>query len=302
MHAPVKLEAPSIALPDAALRHGSLWQRFLRAPLGLKISFALVAVLALICVAAPLLAPFDPNDVDVTQKLLGWNSRHWLGTDHLGRDNFSRLIYGARVSLGSAAAILTLVLCIGIGVGGLSGFVGGKVDTFIMRICDMFLTFPTFVLAMFFVGVLGVGMLNVIIAIVLSHWAWYARIVRSIVLSMREREYMLAARASGASRLRIFVEHLLPGVLSQIVVLATLDIGHMMLHVSGLSFLGLGISPPTPEWGVMINDARNFIYTQPMLVALPGFMLFITVMAFNRVGDALRDKLDPILTADEHGH
>ena len=302
MHAPVKLEAPSIALPDAAVRHGSLWQRFLRTPLTLKISFVLIAMLLLMCVAAPLLAPHDPNDVDVTQKLLGWSRQHWLGTDHLGRDNLSRLIYGTRISLGSAAAILALVLFIGISVGGLSGFFGGKVDTLIMRVCDVFLTFPTFVLAMFFVGVLGVGMVNVIIAIVLSHWAWYARIVRSIVLSMRERDYMLAARASGASQLRVFIEHLLPGVLSQIVVLATLDIGHMMLHVSGLSFLGLGIAPPTPEWGVMINDARNFIYTQPMLVALPGCMLFITVMAFNRVGDALRDKLDPTLVADEHGH
>lgn len=167
-----------------------------------------------------------------------------------------------------------------------------------MRICDVFLTFPTFVLAMFMVGVLGSGMTNVVIAIVLSHWAWYARIVRSLTLSMSSRDYVLAARVAGAGELRIFGEHVLPGVVAQILVLTTLDIGHMMLHVSGLSFLGLGIAPPTAEWGVMINDAREFVWTQPLLIAWPGLAIFLTVMAFNRIGDALRDRIDPVLAAE----
>ena len=304
MHAPIKLDAPSIDPTEAGHSHipASMWQRLVRAPVMLKIAYIVVLLLLLAVVAAPLLAPFDPNEVDLSLKLQGLSSTNLLGTDHLGRDTFSRLIYGTRVSLGSTAAIMALVLTVGITLGGLAGFVGGKIDTVLMRVCEVFMTFPTFVLAMFFVGALGVGMTNVIIAIALSHWAWYARIVRSIVLSMSQRDYILAARAAGASKLRIFIEHLLPGVISQIVVLATLDIGHMMLHVSGLSFLGLGISPPTAEWGVMLNDARNFIYTSPMLIAMPGLMLFITVMAFNRIGDALRDRLDPTLVADDHGH
>ena len=304
MHAPIKLDAPSIDPTEAGHSHipASMWQRLVRAPVMLKIAYIVVLLLLLAVVAAPLLAPFDPNEVDLSLKLQGLSSTNLLGTDHLGRDTFSRLIYGTRVSLGSTAAIMALVLTVGIALGGLAGFVGGKIDTVLMRVCEVFMTFPTFVLAMFFVGALGVGMTNVIIAIALSHWAWYARIVRSIVLSMSQRDYILAARAAGASKLRIFIEHLLPGVISQIVVLATLDIGHMMLHVSGLSFLGLGISPPTAEWGVMLNDARNFIYTSPMLIAMPGLMLFITVMAFNRIGDALRDRLDPTLVADDHGH
>lgn len=302
MHGPSKLDAPSIDLPDRVLQQGSWLARFLRAHWTLKLSFLIIIILLLFAVAAPVFAPYDPNAINLSQKFADFGSAHWLGTDHLGRDNLSRLIYGTRVSLGSVVIILSIVLATGIAVGGLAGFVGGKVDTILMRICEVFLTFPTFVLAMFFVGVLGVGMFNVIIAIALSHWAWYARIVRSVVLSIRNRDFILASQASGASRLRIFMEHVLPSVVSQIVVLATLDIGHMMLHVAGLSFLGLGIAAPTAEWGVMINDARNVIFTQPLLMVLPGAMLFITVMAFNRLGDALRDYLDPTLIADEHGH
>lgn len=302
MHGPTKLDVPSIDLPERALQQSSLLARLWHADWTLKLSFCIIVILALFALAAPILAPHDPNVINLSKKLTDFSSAHWLGADHLGRDNLSRLIYGTRVSLGSVAIIVFLVLASGIAVGGMAGFLGGKVDTVLMRICEVFLTFPTFVLAMFFVGVLGVGMFNVIIAIVLSHWAWYARIVRSVVLSIRNRDFILAAQASGASPLRIFIEHVLPSVVSQIVVLATLDIGHMMLHVSGLSFLGLGVVPPTAEWGVMINDARNFIFTQPLLMVWPGIMLFVTVMAFNRLGDALRDYLDPTLIADEHGH
>ncbi|MDO4769322.1 MAG: nickel ABC transporter permease subunit NikC [Brachymonas sp.] len=275
----------------------SLWQSFVAFPLSLKLALVIIAVLVLVGVAAPWLAPYDPLEVDVTQKLQGWSRAHWLGTDYLGRDMLSRLLYGTRISVGVTALVLALVFLAGLVIGGVAGFFGGKVDSLIMRTCDIFMTIPSTVLAVFFVGVLGVGMANVVAALVLSSWPWYARIVRSVVLSVRERDYVLAARASGVPPMRVLIHHILPGVYAQLIVLVTLDIGHTMLHVAGLSFLGLGIAPPTPEWGVMINDARSYIYNQPMLVVLPGLMLFLTVMAFNRVGDALRDMLDPSLMA-----
>lgn len=266
-----------------------------------RIALAVVALLVVAAVAGPWISPHDPDAIDLTARLQGADAVHWLGTDHLGRDILSRLIAGVRISLGVVALTLALILVLGIAVGGASGFIGGRTDQLIMRVTDVFLTFPTLVLALFMIGMLGTGLVNVVIAIALSHWAWYARIVRGIVLSLRHRDYLLAARLAGASRLRIFAAHLLPATLSQLLVLATLDIGHMMLHVSGLSFLGLGVTPPTAEWGVMIGDARQFVWTAPMLIFWPGLALFVSVMAFNILGDALRDRLDPHLRAD-HCH
>lgn len=266
-----------------------------------RIALAVVALLLVAAVAGPWISPHDPDAIDLTTRLQGADAVHWLGTDHLGRDILSRLIAGVRVSLGVVALTLALILVLGIAVGGASGFIGGRTDQLIMRVTDVFLTFPTLVLALFMIGMLGTGLVNVVIAIALSHWAWYARIVRGIVLSLRHRDYLLAARLAGASRLRIFAAHLLPATLSQLLVLATLDIGHMMLHVSGLSFLGLGVAPPTAEWGVMIGDARQFVWTAPLLIFWPGLALFVSVMAFNILGDALRDRLDPHLRA-EHCH
>ena len=183
-------------------------------------------------------------------------------------------------------------------MGGIAGFVGGRTDLLLMRLCDMFMTFPTLVLAFFFVTLLGTGLTNVIIAIALSHWAWYARMVRGLVIAQRGREYVLASRLAGASRWTRLRQHVLPNIAGPLLVLATMDIGHMMLHVSGLSFLGLGVTPPSAEWGVMINDAKEFIWTHPQLLLLPGLMIFFAVMAFNLLGDALRDRLDP--TREHH--
>ncbi|WP_312271187.1 nickel ABC transporter permease subunit NikC [Pseudomonas sp.] len=260
----------------------------------------LVILLLALTLLGPWLAPYDPTAVDVSQRLQGMSEAHWLGTDHLGRDVLSRLITGARLSLGTVVLTLCLILTLGIVVGGVAGFIGGRLDTVLMRVGELFMTVPTFVLALFFIGVLGTGLSNVILAIALSHWAWYARMVRSLVISLRGRDYLLASRLAGASRLQSFVGHILPSVLGQLMVLASLDIGHMMLHVSGLSFLGLGVSPPTPEWGVMINDAKEFLWTHPQLLLWPGLMIFLTVMAFNLLGDALRDRLDPSLRTGGH--
>lgn len=266
-----------------------------------RLSLLIVLLLILAATAGPWIVPYDPDQVDLLRRLMPPSAEHWLGTDHLGRDILSRLVAGVRVSLGSVVVTLGLILLLGVTIGGAAGFAGGRTDRVLMRTADIFLTFPTLVLALFMIGMLGTGLVNVVVAIALSHWAWYARIVRGIVLSLRHREFLLAARMSGAGPVRIFVRHLLPATFSQLIVLATLDIGHIMLHVSGLSFLGLGVAPPAAEWGVMISDARQFVRTAPLLVLWPGLALFLSVMAFNILGDAMRDRLDPHLRA-EHNH
>ena len=265
---------------------------------GLHVGLALVALLLLMALLGPWLSPYDPTLVNLDDRLLPASSAHWLGTDHLGRDVLSRLIVGTRLSLGSVVLTLGLVLILGVVIGGIAGVIGGKLDMFLMRLCDMFLTFPTLVLAFFLIAVLGTGLTNVIIAIALSHWAWYARMVRGMVIAQRNRDYVLASRLAGASRLTRLRQHIMPNVVGQLLVLASMDFGHMMLHVSGLSFLGLGVSPPTPEWGVMINDSKEFIWTHPQLLLWPGLMIFLAVMAFNLLGDALRDRLDPSVLAE----
>ena len=258
------------------------WLQSFRWPV--KLAMLVIALLAVIAIGSGWWLPWDPAAIDLQQRLLPPGAAHWLGTDHLGRDIFSRLLAATRVSLGAVVACLLLVLLIGL-----------------MRLAELFMTFPTSILSFFMVGVLGTGLTNVILAIALSHWAWYARMVRNLVVSLRQREFILAARLSGASQWRLFSDHLAGAVIPSLLVLASLDIGHMMLHVAGMSFLGLGVSAPTAEWGVMINDARQYIWTQPLQMVWPGLALFISVMAFNLLGDALRDRLDPHLIA-EHSH
>ncbi|SHO56266.1 nickel ABC transporter permease subunit NikC [Vibrio quintilis] len=259
--------------------------------------------LLLICCAlfSPWLHPYDPGTIDLMHRFLPPSPQHWFGTDHLGRDILSRLICGASTSLGSVLAAVGLILLLGLFIGGSAGLIGGRFDQLLMRLTDIFMTFPTLILSLFMIGVLGTGLTNVIIAIALSHWPWYARIVRSIVLGIRHREYMLSARLSGASRTAVFYRHLLRPICAQLCVLATLDIGHMMLHVAGMSFLGLGVQAPTPEWGVMINDARQYMQTQPQLIFWPGLSLLLSVLSFNLLGDRFRDYLDPHIQR-EHSH
>ena len=266
-----------------------------------KLALLIIALLAAIAMSSSWWLPYDPAAIDLHQRLLSPGDGHWLGTDHLGRDIFSRLLAATRVSLGAVMACLLLVLLIGLAVGGAAGMVGGRVDRGLMRLAELFMTFPTSILSFFMVGVLGTGLSNVIIAIALSHWAWYARMMRNLVVSLRQREFILAARLSGAGHWSLFRDHLAGAVIPSLLVLASLDIGHMMLHVAGMSFLGLGVSAPTAEWGVMINDARQYIWTQPLQMVWPGLSLFISVIAFNLVGDAQRDRLDPQLIA-EHNH
>ncbi len=274
---------------------------FLSARWSVRLALVIIALLIMTAFTSHWWLPYDPQAINLPQRLLSPNSQHWLGTDHLGRDILSRLLAATRISLGSVMVCLVLVLALGLTIGGGAGLIGGRVDQGLMRIADLFMTFPTTILSFFMVGVLGTGLTNVVIAIALSHWAWYARMVRSMVISLRQREFVLAARLSGAGYRHIFLDHLAGAVVPSLVVLATLDIGHMMLHVAGMSFLGLGVTAPTPEWGVMINDARQYIWTQPLQMLWPGMALFLSVMAFNLVGDALRDHLDPHMTM-EHSH
>lgn len=257
------------------------------------IALLIILVAVLLAVFAPVFAPHDPNDVALERKLMPPNESYLLGTDHLGRCILSRLIYGARVSLGAAFAVMSVTLSISTVVGAAAGFAGGRIDAIIMRLCDIFLAFPSLILALALVGVMGPGLPNVILALALSQWAWYARMIRGMVLSLKERNYVLAARVAGTGRVAIIARHILPNILPQIVVLATLDVGWVILHIAGMSFLGLGIQPPTPEWGAMINDGRPFLRGYPALMAYPGLMILSVVMAFNLLGDAFRDMADP---------
>ncbi len=241
----------------------------------------------------------DVNLVNLQKQFLPPSAEHLLGTDHLGRDVFSRLLVGARYSLLSVGAILLLLVTCSTLVGAFSATIGGVFDSVVMRICDSMMVFPTIVLALFLISVLGAGLGNLIVAISITHMAWYIRLVRSYVLSLKNREYVLASQSMGVSRTRIIIRHFLPAVLVQMAILATLDVGHMLLHVAGLSFLGLGIQPPTPEWGGMISEAQNYLRTHPELIIYPGLMIFLTTAASNLLGDALRDSLDPALQYEE---
>ncbi|SNS93767.1 nickel transport system permease protein [Anaerovirgula multivorans] len=256
--------------------------------------FSSVILLVMVCFSllAPVIAPNHPEDVDLLQKLQGTSRDFPLGTDHLGRCILSRLIYGTKVSVGTAVAVMLITVSISIVVGTISGYKGGLIDDMIMRLCDMIMAFPNLVLTLVIIGMLGPGLRNLMIAMILVHWVGYARIIRGMVLSHKEKNFILSAKVSGSSDFKIIFQHILPNVLPQIIVLATLDLGSVILHISGFSFLGLGIRPPDPEWGAMLNDGRQFIRSNPSLMIYPGIMILMTVVSFNLLGDALRDFLE----------
>lgn len=257
------------------------------------LGLSLIAIVLLISLFAPLIAPHDPLAVDLMKKLQPSSTTFPLGTDHLGRCILSRLMYGGQVSLSIALIVVMFTTLISLCVGLVAGYFGGRLDHGLMRLCDVFLAFPSLILSLAIVGTLGSSIGNLIFALVATHWAGYARIVRSRVLSVKESHFVQAAIVSGTRSLPIMLRHILPYTLIELTVLATLDISHIVLHIAGLSFLGLGIQPPTPEWGAMINDGREYFRRQPELMLYPGLMLFLTTLAFNLVGDVLRDVLDP---------
>ncbi|RAP26406.1 hypothetical protein C2W64_01949 [Brevibacillus laterosporus] len=256
------------------------------------ISSIIIFFLIVLALFAPFWSPNDPYLVDITHKLLGPSSEFPLGTDHLGRCIWSRLIYGTRTSLGTAFLVMGLTMIISIPIGIYAGFRGGWVDYLFMRICDILMAFPSLLLSLALIGILGPGLGNLILAMVLVQWVFYARVIRGMVLSVKGQHFVLAAKVCGTPKLVIVIKHILPTIISQVVVLAFMDIGGIVLAISGLSFLGLGIQPPGAEWGMMINDSKPFFRNNPSLMLYPGMMMLIFVISFNLFGEALRDALD----------
>ena len=281
---------PAWGATGVSLHRG--WGALLREP-GTVLGLFLVASLLLAGLLAPWLPLEDPTKINLPERLLPPSLEQPLGTDHLGRDTFSRIIHGARMTLLAAAATLAISMTIALAVGTLSGYYGGWPDTAMMGMVDLLLAFPALILALAVAGALGPGLLNVLLAVGAVWWVGHARIIRGITLGARQMEYVTAARVVGAGNLRIVLRHIAPNILGPIVVLASLDIGWIILGIAGLSFLGLGAQPPTPEWGAMLNDARPHLQTAPRLLLLPGAAIFVAVLGFNLLGDGLRDLLDP---------
>ena len=260
-----------------------------------KIGGAIILLLTGVALLAPVLAPYNPTKIDVPNRLAAPSAAHLFGTDDIGRDVFSRVLYGAQISLRVGAVSVAIALALGVALGMAAGFYGGAVDLIIMRVIDIMLAFPGFLLALAIVAVLGPSLTNAMIAVGIGEAAGFARLVRGSVLAVKEQDYVAAARVMGASRGRIMWRTILPNVLAPIVVLTTLLFPVAILAAASLSFLGLGAQPPTPEWGAMLVSARTFITTAPWLINFPGLAIFVTVLGFNLFGNAMRDAMDPRL-------
>ena len=254
----------------------------------------LLAVFVLGGLCAPWLAPANPSAIDLVHRLQSPSAAHWAGTDELGRDTLSRLLWGARLSLAVSVTVVSISLALGLTVGGLAGYLGGWIDialtTFAM---NTFLALPGILLAIAFAAFLGPGFTNLVLALAIGGWAGYARLVRAQVMAVRDREYVDAARALGASGMRIFFRHILPNIVQPILVQAAIGMAGVILAEATLSFLGLGIPAPAPSWGAMLNDARSHLFDSPHMVLFPAMAVAGAVLGFNFIGDALRDQLDP---------
>ena len=290
------VERPREQVPVPAVggsaRRRRRWAALPRDP-GAVLGLFLVTSLLLAGLLAPWLPLDDPTKIDLPERLLAPSKTHLMGTDHLGRDTLSRVVHGARVTLLAAAATLVLSMTIALTVGILSGYRGGWPDTALMGVVDLLLAFPSLILALAVAGALGPGLFNVLLAAGAVWWVGHARIIRGVTLGARQVEYVTAARAYGAGNFRIILRHIAPNILGPIVVIASLDVGWIILGIAGLNFLGLGAQPPTPEWGAMLNDARPHLQTAPRLLLIPGAAIFLAVLGFNLLGDGLRDLLDP---------
>lgn len=254
---------------------------------------AILLLLIAAAVAAPLLSPYEPNLQDYSRMMQGPNAENWLGTDNFGRDILTRIIYGARISLRLGFLGTIVGATIGSLIGALSGYYGGLTDTILMRLLDVQMAFPGLLLAIVIITVLGVGEVNVIIAIGVFSIPTFARVVRGSLLSLREQDFVLAARSVGVPDFRLLFVHLLPNALAPILVLSTIRLGTAILTAASLGFLGLGVRPPSPEWGTMLSEGRNYMQLAPHIAIFPGLAILITVLALNLLGDGLRDALDP---------
>lgn len=265
--------------------------RWMRSPLTLM-GIVIGGIFVFLALVGPYLVPNDPLAVQMEDRLLPPSAQYPLGTDHMGRCLFSRLVVGAQTTLGVTALVVGSVILIGIPVGLLSGYLGGRTDAILMRLVDGLNAFPEFILAIAVAGFLGPSLTNLMLSIVLVKWIGYARIVRGIVLSEREKEYVLAAIVGGCRTWKLLWRHLLPSILAPVMVLAALDVGKVILIIASLSYLGLGAQPPSPEWGAMLNDGRSYFQTAPELMIYPGLAIVFVVLACNLISDGLRDHLD----------
>lgn len=253
---------------------------------------AIIVVWIMLALLAPLIAPYSPSAVDVTVRLRPPSAEYWLGTDTLGRDVLSRLLYGAQVSLFAGITVVLLGALIGILVGAVAAYAGGRAEEALMRFTDLMLCFPPIILAMAIAAALGIGTVNTMIAMLVVWWPKFARLARSLVLVQRGQEYVEAAHVIGYGPARILVKHILPNALGPLIVLVTLDVGHAIIVFAGLAFLGLGVVPPTPEWGAMVSEGRELV-EQWWVATFPGLAILTVVMGFNFLGDGIRDWLDP---------
>jgi len=271
-----------------------VWRRLRRNKAAL-VGMTVVVLLVVVAVLAPVLAPYDPNQTNMTQRLKAPSSAHPLGTDNFGRDMLSRVIYGSRISLYVGFVAVGIGAIFGGILGAICGYYGGRLDNFIMRCMDVLLAIPQIILAIAIVGALGTSLLNLMIAVGISQLPRYARVVRASALTVRGQEFVEAAKAVGASDARIIVENILPNCMAPIIVQSTLGVAQAILSAAALSFLGLGIQPPTAEWGSMLSSGRQFLRQAPYLTFFPGLAISIVVLALNIFGDGLRDSLDPKL-------
>lgn len=258
-----------------------------------RFSTLLVLLLVLAAVFAPQLTSYNPLRARMRDAFQAPSSQHYFGTDKLGRDCFARVLYGARSSLSSVLILVAMIFIVGTGLGVIAGYAGGWVDIIIMRISDMMISFPGMILAIAIAGILGGSLFNAMVALTIVTWTKYARLSRSMVLQVKERDFVEAARVNGGKPLHILMTHIVPNILPLMVITAASDIGAMMMELAGLSFLGFGSQPPAPEWGLMLNEGRQQFQSAPWLMVFPGLAIFVTVVIFNLWGDSLRDVFDP---------
>ena len=282
-----------VILPQTPSTRPRLWRAARQNPLAAA-GVVLVTMFVLFALFAPWIAPQDPANLDLPSRLAAPSAAHWFGTDELGRDIFSRIIFGARISLLVGGSVVAFSLLLGLMVGSVAGYYGGRVDRFInVIVMNAFLSFPGILLAIAFVAFLGPGIFNLILALSIGGWVGYARLVRAQVLAARESEYVEAAHALGASDVRIVVRHILPNIIQPVIVQAAIGMAGAVLAEATMSFLGLGVPPPAASWGSMLNDGRAHLFDAPHLVLFPAAAVMLAVLSFNFIGDALRDYLDP---------
>ena len=294
MPMPILSSPPSSPLSDALPSPLSIWANQIRRQPLAAVGILFLALFVLGGLTAPWLAPHNPAAIDLLHRLQSPSATHWAGTDELGRDTLSRLMWGARLSLTISVSVVAISLALGLAVGSVAGYLGGWIDTALTTFAmNTFLALPGILLAIAFAAFLGPGFVNLVLALAIGGWAGYARLVRAQVMAVRDREYVDAARALGAGGPRIFFRHILPNIIQPILVQAAIGMAGVILAEATLSFLGLGIPAPAPSWGSMLNDARLHLFDSPHLVLFPALAVAGAVLGFNFLGDALRDQLDP---------